>query len=1252
MTADDSIHPQPADDGDAYAAVPARDPAVPAPVLDLGFLDLFTKATDGTDRLLMLVGLLGAAGYGALMPVLAVLLGDVVGPFIDFDSTPVDADRDAALAILRAHVVKQVVLFAALGLATIAGAYLMQALWSCAGERRTRHARTAFLASALAQDLAWFDTHSAGDLASRLASDVSAFQDGVGERAAQGAAQLVQVVAGFAIAFTISAKLSAVLVATLPVFAAASAVIGRATAAGAACSRSAYIEAGAHAQETLANVRTVAAFGGQARAAKRFDALLDATAREAEKYAWLAGAGFGAFYGFLYLLFGLGYVYGSHLVATGELGGGDVLKCLFAINTGAFAFLGLSPSMQAVSKARGAAARLFAVIESQPALRNGTVTPATLEGRIDFDHVSFAYPSRPEVPVLTDVSFTASPGQRIAIVAKTGSGKSTAAQLLLRFFDATAGTISIDGTPIQDLDLAWFRKHVAIVGQDAALFDTTIAENVAYGAIDPTSVTTGQIERACRAAHAHDFISALPDGYQTRVGERGSGLLSGGQRQRIAIARALVRDPKILILDECTASLDQHATEIVQAALDAAAKGRTTIVIAHRLATIRDADSILVLDHGRIVERGTHAELMARAGAYACMVKAQELISPTTAASTAADTHGPDQLAIMPHSAKPTLTDSPAPTPTASLWRRMLELQRPEWPVLALGVVMGSAVGILLPAFGIILAQVLSVFSLADASAIESQARSWAYVFFALAGGNFVVTQVQFGCFGVAGERLTRRVRKTAFAAMLRQETAWHDAHGTGTLTAQLADHADQIQHLTGPNAASLLQLAVSLATGIAVAAYYSWRMTLIVVACAPVLAAGPWFQTLVIRRTSLPPTSTNSTTTPEQRACDAVQNVATAKSLGIESLLVRQYAASLSPTYQVAIHRAALGSLGFAFAQATHFVLYAIFFGSGYLLVAAGSLTGADLFRTVFVLLYAAVSYGQAAAFTGVAVRARDAAREYVALVDRVPRIRDDPAGFAPVDVAGDIDLSGVEFAYPSRPDAPVLCGFDLRAAAGQHIGIVGGSGQGKTSALALLQRMYDVGGGTVRVESGDVRDWSLARLRESIAVVAQDSALFSGTLFDAIAYGVPDADGPATPAMVEAAARAAQVHDWIASLPDGYATRVGSTRVSGGQRQRLAIARALIRPRARILLLDEYAAALDPATSASVVAAVATVARERGVTVVSVAHQVNVVARCDAILVCEGGRVVERGKHAELVERGGVYAHMVERQRVVANE
>jgi len=370
-------------------------------------------------------------------------------------------------------------------------------------------------------------------------------------------------------------------------------------------------------------MRTISAFNIQNTFVEKYDSFLHTARITGIKKGFVSGLSIGSVMMLMFLTWSLGLWYGSTLVATGEYQTGTVFTVFFSVIIGAFALGQSTPSLEAIGNAQGAGYKLFDTLNRKPLIdarsEDGLKPNEKIKGQIEFSNVVFRYPTRQEVKVANGINFKVNPGETVALVGESGSGKSSVIGLLQRFYDPEEGEILVDGHKISDYNLKWYRQQCGYVGQEPVLFSGTIAENIAFG---KDKMDDKEVERAAKLANAHNFIMTFPDGYDTQVGERGA-KLSGGQKQRIAIARALVSHPSIMLLDEATSALDSKSERVVQSALDSIMKNHTTIVVAHRLSTIRNADRIYVLDKGVIVESGKHEELMEKSGRYAALVRLQ-----------------------------------------------------------------------------------------------------------------------------------------------------------------------------------------------------------------------------------------------------------------------------------------------------------------------------------------------------------------------------------------------------------------------------------------------------------------------------------------------------------------------------------------------------------------------------------------------------------------------------------------------------
>lgn len=555
------------------------------------------RLTTGTIALLL------AAGIGLLFP---LAIGRVVDAAVEGGSSEL-VDR-WALILVGALLLQSVLVF------------VRHYLFAIAGERIVATLRAQLYERVFEQELAFFDKSSTGKLSSRLATDTVTLQGAVTDDIASLLTDLSKVVLGLAFLSWLSPELTLWMLATVPPVAIAAVLFGRRIHGIAKAVQDALAKANEAAQEALSSVRTVRSFGAEARESGRYRERVWKVFAAARRQtivvslfgavAWFAGFGAVAFV----------FWYGGRKVVKGELSVGELTSFLVYTLTIAMSFAGLAGVWGQFMRAGGASQRIFAISDRKPAMALvGGRKPGRVVGELCVDGVDFHYPSRPAQSVLKNVSFTVKPGELVALVGPSGSGKSTIAALVSRFYDPDRGKLTLDGVDLRELDATWLRERVGVVAQEPVLFSASIAENVRYG---KPGASLEEVQAACRASNASEFIEAFPDGYETEVGERGV-RLSGGQKQRVAIARAILKDPRLLVLDEATSALDSESELLVQEALGRLVAARTTIVIAHRLSTVRDADRVLVLDAGRIVQEGKHDELMAMGGMYRRLVRRQ-----------------------------------------------------------------------------------------------------------------------------------------------------------------------------------------------------------------------------------------------------------------------------------------------------------------------------------------------------------------------------------------------------------------------------------------------------------------------------------------------------------------------------------------------------------------------------------------------------------------------------------------------------
>ena len=1249
-----------------------------------------------TEYAALVVGTVAAIAAGVPLPIIGVLFGKMVNGFneqacVAHTLAPPDPAQQAEfLQDVQDHVV-QIIIVAAVNFALI---WIYTSCWSFLGERIVRRLRERYVRALLSQDMSYFDMLPPGEISTRLGENLITVQNGTSEKVGILLSSIAYFLASYITAFVLLPVLAAQLLSLVPAFLIVS-LVGAHFVSRYTKRMSTHMgDASSIATEALQNLPVVQAFQAQAPLGQLFHAHLGLVRRSGMYRALSAATMLGCLFFVAYSANALAFHSGSRMVSDHMRTDGDdasstvgnVYTVIFLLLDASFVVGQISPYLQTFSAAGGAGAQLLHTIQLPAhidALSEEGIVPPQSDGPLGFrfNDVCLAYPARPEAPVLRHLTLDIEPGQRIGICGFSGSGKSTIVSLLHRFYEPTNGTITLDdGTPIHSLRVSWLRSQMSLVGQEPVLFNCTVLESIAHGllgspamahlfdvirwleqyAFDHPSLPTDwadqcpahlraaldevieRCEEAARLSFAHDFILRLPQGYVTRVGDGGRSL-SGGQKQRIALARAVIKKPRVLVLDEATAALDSQSEMAVQAAFDRVSANRTTVAIAHRLSTIRDYDKIVVMAHGEVLEYGTHTELLRRQGHYAALVRAQSEHEPaeadldTESASSDKDMDAasppeydaevlqgrlPMPLPAQPVVPPPNLgvsgpTEEPTKAPTMSCTRalgRLLSMALGPWPYALLGVCASAVIGGAFSGEAVLFGHVIEALNpCKPPEQVESRSDRFALFFFVLALIELVAYFLSGASFGFVSEWLLIQLRQRVFSVLVTRPLAWYEKENIapGTLMANLSTDTSHLGGLTGTVIGTIVSILVNLIAGITLAHIVAWRIAVVILAMVPILVAAGYLRLKVIADFQKRHETAYAQSTA--LAVEAVSSMRTVAALGREQDVLQLFSYSLERSYRESLRHLVVGNMFLAISLSISYFIYGFAYWWGSTNVAEQRYSQVAFFTVLPALLFSAQSSGQLLAFAPDFTKAQVSASNIFSLLDRAeaPKPRARRARAAAVDLEKEkapppmdqgplpVTFSGVQFTYLGR-DSPALDGIDLDIPAGAFAAFIGTSGSGKSTAMSLIENFYAPSHGTVRVGGHATTSIPASTLRSAMAIVPQEAMLFCGSIEFNVALGLDDPlSVPAVRAQTDerqmhetshrlpvdprivAACEAAHVHATIEALPDQYHTDVGTggSQLSGGQKQRVAIARALVR-QPKLLLLDESTSAMDAAS------------------------------------------------------------------------
>ena len=1219
----------------------------------------------------MIFGTLCTAFSGCTNALWGLIIGNISNELtiiIGVDDLPME-EYIKKINEVNEPVNKLILYFFLLGMFTFIANFFMLFLWGYSAMRQMNNLKIKYFELILNQDQNWFDENNSYEFSTKIQSQLEQIELGLGDRFSQIILMIAEILSGFTAGFMTSWKLTLIVCSSFPIIIISVLASDYFSEKLVLKSKELNEKAGGISEELLYNIKTVTSFCNFEYELNRYNQLIDEMNKYEQKRILIEAIAYGLLYIASYTSIGISFLVARKLIIEKEVNhttgkpynGGDIITVLMTVLNVIYSVSGLGPNIQIIQKSCLAASDYFILLskysQKQKYIGGYRPTREDFKGKIEFKNVRFIYPhDKTKKVVLDDLNFVIEPGKKIAIVGESGCGKSTTISLIERLYDINSGEILIDGINIKQYDLNSLRDLIGYVQQEPVLFNFSIKDNIIFGRekkLEKLGDINLMIRESCEDAYIKNFIERNQDQYDYIVGIKGS-KLSGGQKQRIAIARAILLKPKILILDEATSSLDNRSEKQVQKALDNITKKNiTTIVIAHRLSTIKNADIIYVMKKGKIIEKGTHDELLELNGNYASLIKDQlaedeirnlnDISKNITRASSIStnmalmnDNFNDEDISsedseIIPIKDFSFITGKDS-TKIKIEKKKLWDLISDHKCDLILGIISGLLYGGLAPFIGLVMGKSITALSTGEPNQIKSDAFKFSMIYLVMGIIGGLTIFIKMWKLQILGTIISIKIKKKIIEKYLELHMSYFDIdkNSPGALSTKLSIDSSQLDSLILDLVGGTLTCISSLVISFILGAMYNIKLTSILYLFVPFIIYG------MVKKDDYKDNGRETNKLMKIEAgsilSESVVNIKTIFSFNFQKRATELYTNILNFEKNRFLKSAMMQGFWIGLGLSAYYLAFGVVYKFGINFLKNKTVTFENLLCCLTIVSNTCDGLSDILRNMGNTGKAKLAYKSVFDTLDTQVKIspfkNNNKYKLTANNIKGKIEFKNVSFSYPTKPDKIILKDLSFVINPGQNIGLVGLSGSGKSTIIQLIERFYDVNRGEILIDGKNIKEYNLYELRKKIGLVLQEPSIFKRNIYENILYGKLDSNNES---IISMSKKTKLQH----ILTDNN-NQKNDSPLSGGEKQRVAIARALLKDPS-IILLDEPTSAMDKETENEVQKNIIPIIKDK--TCINISHRLSSIINSDIIFVLDQGQLVEKGTHEELLKLKGKY-------------